>query len=75
LTYVGVVAPAGTPASIVGKLNAAINESLAAPEAAAAFARLGAGVRPASAQDFTAFLAAETQKWGNLSRAANIKVD
>jgi tripartite-type tricarboxylate transporter receptor subunit TctC len=75
LTYVGVVAPAGTAASIIGKLNAAINESLAAPEAAAAFARLGAEIRPASSQDFAAFLAAETQKWGNLARAANIKVD
>jgi len=75
LTYVGVVAPAGTPASIVGKLNAAINESLAAPEAASAFAKLGAEVRPASAQEFATFLAAETQKWGNLARTANIKVD
>src|SRR5882757_8694746 len=37
LTYVGVVAPAGTPAAIVDRLNAAINESLATPEVAAAF--------------------------------------
>ena len=32
LTFTGVVAPAGTPAAIVNKLNAAINESLKAPE-------------------------------------------
>jgi tripartite-type tricarboxylate transporter receptor subunit TctC len=75
LTYVGVVAPAGTAPGTVGRLNAAINESLAAPEVAAAFAKLGAEVRPAPPQDFADFLAAETQKWSNLARAANIRIE
>jgi tripartite-type tricarboxylate transporter receptor subunit TctC len=75
LTYVGVVAPAGTAPGIVGKLNAAINESLTAPEVAAAFAKLGAEVRPASPRDFADFLAAETQKWSSLARAANIRIE
>jgi len=74
-TYIGVVAPAGTPAAVVMKLNAAINESLASPEAAAAFAQLGAEVRPASPQDFAAFLAAETAKWADVARSANIKLE
>ena len=38
LTYIGVVAPAGTPANIIGQLNATINASLTAPDVAA---RLG----------------------------------
>jgi tripartite-type tricarboxylate transporter receptor subunit TctC len=75
LTYVGVVAPAGTAPGIVGRLNAAINESLASPEVAAAFAKLGAEVRPAPPQDFAAFLAAETRKWSSLARAANIRIE
>ena len=75
LTYTGVVAPAGTPPAIIDKLNAAINESLAAPEVMAAFARLGAEVRPASAQDFGAFLAAETKKWTEVVKAASIKIE
>jgi tripartite-type tricarboxylate transporter receptor subunit TctC len=75
LTYIGVVAPAGTPASIIGKLNAAINASLAAPEVMAAFGKLGAEVRPAPPQDFAAFLAAETRKWAAVAKAANIKID
>jgi tripartite-type tricarboxylate transporter receptor subunit TctC len=74
-TYVGVVAPAGTPAAIVQRLNAAINESMTAPDAAAAFARLGAEIRPAPPQDFAAFLAAETRKWADVVKAANIKVE
>jgi tripartite-type tricarboxylate transporter receptor subunit TctC len=75
LTYIGVVAPAATPSAIVDKLNAAINASLAAPEVAAAFAKLGAEVRPASPQDFAAFLAAETRKWTEVAKAANIKIE
>jgi tripartite-type tricarboxylate transporter receptor subunit TctC len=75
LTYIGVVAPAGTPTAIIDKLNSAINESLATPDVAAAFARLGAEVRPASPQDFAAFLAAETKKWSEVAKAANIKIE
>jgi tripartite-type tricarboxylate transporter receptor subunit TctC len=75
LTYIGVVAPAGTPIGIVEKLNSAINESLTTPDVAAAFARLGAEVQPASPQDFAAFLAAETRKWTEVAKAANIKIE
>ena len=75
LTYVGVVAPAGTAPGIIGKLNAAINQSLTSPEVAAAFARLGAEVRPAPPQDFADFLATETRKWSSLARAANIRIE
>jgi hypothetical protein len=42
---------------------------------AAAFGKLGAEVRPASPRDFADFLAAETQKWSNLARAANIRIE
>jgi len=75
LTYIGVVAPAGTPQGIVVKLNSAINASLASPQLAAAFAKLGAEVRPAPPQAFAAFLAAETQKWSQVARTANIKLE
>jgi tripartite-type tricarboxylate transporter receptor subunit TctC len=75
LTYIGVVAPAGTPESIISRLSGAINASLTAPEVMAAFAKLGAEVRPDSPQAFAAFLAAETQKWAAVAKAANIKID
>ena len=75
LTYIGVVAPAGTPESIISRLSTAINASLTAPEVMAAFAKLGAEVRPDSPQAFAAFLAAETQKWATVAKAANIKID
>src|SRR5262249_42111242 len=75
LTYTGVVAPAGTPAGIVERLNAAINASLTAPEAAAAFGKLGAELRPGPPQEFAAFLADERRKWTQVAKAANIKIE
>jgi tripartite-type tricarboxylate transporter receptor subunit TctC len=75
LTYIGVVAPAGMPGALVERLNAAINASLIAPEVTAAFEKLGAEIKPASPQDFAAFLAAERRKWTEVARAANIKIE
>jgi tripartite-type tricarboxylate transporter receptor subunit TctC len=75
LTYIGVVAPAGTPQDIVIKLNSAINASLASPQVTAAFAKLGAEVRPGPPQAFAAFLAAETRKWSQVAKTANIKLE
>src|SRR5262249_26957732 len=75
LTYTGIVAPAGTPAPVIDRLNSAINATLSSAEVVTAFGKLGAELRPASPQAFAAFLAAETQKWGDLVKAANIKAE
>ena len=74
-TFNGIVAPAGTPASIVNALNAAMNEGLRTSEMQATITRLGAVSQPGSAQEFAAFIAAQSQKWSALAKAANIKVD
>ena len=51
-SFTGVVAPAGTPADIVNRLNAAINEGLQSPEVAAALTKLSVEVRIGSPADF-----------------------
>ena len=71
----GVVAPAGTPEVIVNKLNAAINEGLKSPEMQASLAKIGLEPTITSPQDFAAFIAAETQRWAAVVKAAGIKVD
>jgi tripartite-type tricarboxylate transporter receptor subunit TctC len=71
----GLLAPAGTPAAIVEKLNAAANEILKSKEAQAGLARLGAEARIGAPRDFAAFLAAEMAKWAEVARIANIKVE
>jgi tripartite-type tricarboxylate transporter receptor subunit TctC len=75
LTFTGVVAPAGTPPAIVAKLNAAINTALTQPEVTAAVTKLGAEVRPASAEDFVAFLAAERKKWDEVVKESGLKLE
>jgi tripartite-type tricarboxylate transporter receptor subunit TctC len=75
LTFTGVVAPKGTPPAIVSKLNAAINESLKPPEVAAALGKLGAEVRPASPEEFGAFLAKERDKWVDVVTRTGIKAE
>jgi tripartite-type tricarboxylate transporter receptor subunit TctC len=71
----GVVAPAGTPDVIVNKLNAAINEELKSPDIQASLAKIGLEPTAMSPQDFAALIAAETQKWAAVVKAAGIKID
>jgi tripartite-type tricarboxylate transporter receptor subunit TctC len=75
LTFTGVVAPKGTPAPIVSKLNAAINESLKPPEVVAALGKLGAEVRPGPPEEFGAFLAKERDKWVDVVTRTGIKAE
>ena len=65
-SWTGVLAPAGTPAPIVGKLNAAINDALQSPEISTNFARFSAQAKVGSPQDFAAFIAIEAPKWAAL---------
>src|SRR5436190_14442082 len=73
LTFTGVMAPIGTPAAIVSKLNSAINESLKGPEIVSALGKLGAEVRTGSPEDFGAFLAKERDKWVDVVTQTGIK--
>jgi tripartite-type tricarboxylate transporter receptor subunit TctC len=71
----GIVAPAGTPAPVVGKLNGVINETLKAADMTELLTRFGSQARIGSPQDFAAFLAGETRKWADIAKAANVSVD
>jgi tripartite-type tricarboxylate transporter receptor subunit TctC len=75
LTFTGVMAPAGTSPAIVAKLNAAINEALAAPEVRAALERIGAEIRTGSPADFAAFLAKEERKWDDVVRRSGVRME
>jgi tripartite-type tricarboxylate transporter receptor subunit TctC len=73
--WYGVGAPKGTPAEVIDKLNREINEILASPKAKARLADLGGTVLAGSPADFGKFIADETEKWGNVIRALNIKAE
>ena len=69
----GVGAPNVTPAGIVDKLNKEITAALADPKMKASISDMGAAPFVSSPADFGKFIADETEKWGKVIRAANIK--
>jgi tripartite-type tricarboxylate transporter receptor subunit TctC len=73
--WYGLAAPKNTPAEIVARLNAEINAGLADPRMKGLFADVGAAVLPGSPANFGKLLAEETEKWGKVIRAANIKAE
>jgi tripartite-type tricarboxylate transporter receptor subunit TctC len=71
--WYGIGAPATTPADILDKLNTEINAGLADPGLKARMVQIGSVPYPASRAEFGKHLAAETEKWGKVVRAAKIK--
>jgi tripartite-type tricarboxylate transporter receptor subunit TctC len=71
----GFCVPKNTPAPIIETLNVAINESLRDPKVKARFADLGAMALGGSPDDFGKLIVRETEKWAQVIRAANIKVE
>jgi tripartite-type tricarboxylate transporter receptor subunit TctC len=73
--WYGIGAPKNTPAEIVDRLNKEINAALADPKIKARLADLGGTPLVGSPADFGKLIAEETEKWGNVIRALNIKAD
>jgi tripartite-type tricarboxylate transporter receptor subunit TctC len=71
--WYGVGIPKNTPAEIIDKLNAEINAGLANPKMKARLADFGGTPLVGSPADFGKLIADETEKWGKVIRAANIK--
>src|SRR5262244_4090130 len=71
----GLGAPRGTPAEIIAKLNAEVNVGLNDAGIKAKFADLGSETVPLSPAEWGRIIVEETEKWGRVIRAANIKVE
>jgi len=74
-TLFGVVAPAGTPAAIVARLNATINDGLRSAETRAALDKLGIEPLISTPAEFAAMIAEEAPKWAEAVRLTGIKVE
>ena len=74
-TWNGMGAPRNTPAGIIDKLNKEINIVLADPVMKARVVDLGGTTLAGSPADFGKLIAGETEKWGKVIRAANIKAE
>ncbi len=70
--WTALMAPAGTPAAVVSRLNRLVNEWISSPEGARHLATFEMAAQGGSPADLDAFIAAEIAKWGPIIAAAGI---
>jgi tripartite-type tricarboxylate transporter receptor subunit TctC len=73
--FFGIAAPKATPVAIVGKLNDAISAILTNPKVVRRLAELGGARLVLSPAAFGKLIDEETDKWGKVIKAANIKTE
>jgi tripartite-type tricarboxylate transporter receptor subunit TctC len=74
-TWFGLFAPAGTPRPVVERIAAEVRRIWGLPEVVAALSKLGAEPVVSTPDEFTAFARAERVKWGEVVRAAGVRID
>jgi tripartite-type tricarboxylate transporter receptor subunit TctC len=72
-SWTGIVAPAGTPRSLIMRLNAEINAGINSPMMRERFKQLGAIANPGTPEDFAAFIAKERPKWVNMVKLSGVQ--
>ena len=75
MDWKAIVAPAGTPADIVQRLNAEVTKALAQPALMATLEAEGSVPMTGTPEQAARFIKAEQDKWGSLIREAGIKPD
>ena len=74
-TMTGLLAPAGTPASVVDALNKALNAALKDPDVQDRLRKLGGLANPSTAAEFQTCLAAEEAKADELIKSGALKAE
>jgi tripartite-type tricarboxylate transporter receptor subunit TctC len=74
-TWVGILAPAGTPRDVVALLSREMQAAVRKPELRERFITLGIDPAGSTPEEFTRFLKEEVDKWGKVIRAANVKIE
>jgi tripartite-type tricarboxylate transporter receptor subunit TctC len=74
-SWIGLLAPAGTPKAEVDRINAAVNQVMGEPAMKERFARLGVEPRTSSPEDFQKLLRADYDAMGAVVRASGARVD
>ena len=74
-TWYGLWAPKGTPKETIDRMTAELQKAFASQEIKDAWAGLGAETPTLVGKAFGDFVAAETKRWGEVVKAANVKLD
>lgn len=72
-SWYGILGPAGTPRPLVKTLEAAVSAVLDSPDVRANLAKQGARVPSSSSEQFSAFLAGQVARWGEIARGVAAK--
>ena len=75
VTWFGLLAPAGTPAAVVERINTEVNKILVLPEVKEKIAAEGGGPIGGTPQEFARLLTTETPKWARLVKESGAKID
>jgi tripartite-type tricarboxylate transporter receptor subunit TctC len=74
-TWNAIAAPPQTPPAIIARLNAAVNNVLRQSDVEAHFATINMQPMGGTPEDLAELMKAETKRWGEVIRAANIRVN
>lgn len=74
-SWFGLAAPAGTPKPVIDRLNAELNQVLAAPELRQRFQDLAASPEPGTPAQMRSFAAAEIQRWREVVKTSGAKAE
>lgn len=75
VTWQGILAPAGTPAPVVRRLNGALLQALRSPELSEGLARQGFELRGGTSEEFAALVRAEAERWPAIVQLAGATLD
>ena len=73
--WTGLLAPAGTPAAVIRKINEGYNRALSSPDVRDRLAAIGIDALGGTPEKFATFLKSEMSKWAKIAKDANIRVD
>ncbi|HYC65974.1 MAG TPA: tripartite tricarboxylate transporter substrate binding protein [Reyranellaceae bacterium] len=73
--WTGLVAPAGTPADVIAKLNAAVRDVLAMEDVKTALGKLAVEPVATSPEEYRGLIARDAARWKDVASTANIKVE
>ncbi len=75
LTWGVLFAPAGTPAPIIQRLNREVSAALQTQEVSVRYGELGITAPAMTPEAVSDFVVAETRRWGEVARRANIRAE
>jgi len=75
INWFGLMAPAGTPREVVGRLHAETAKALQDAELRQKLAALGVEIQPGAPQEFSALLKSETEKWAKVAKSSGARAE